>query len=58
MKLETDYRKNTSIDPLGNVRNGENHDEASLTAVAAVIAAAVLVVVMVMMGLGSAPFPN
>ena len=55
MKLDTRYRKNNTI---GNIKNMDSGHEASVPAVAAVIAAAVLLVVTIMMGLGSVPFPN
>ncbi len=58
MKIETRYRKNESISSIPDIRQVNAGQEASLTAVAAVIAAAVLLVITVMIGLGSLPFPN
>ena len=58
MKIETRYRKNDSIGSIPDIRQVDAGHEASLTAVAAVIAAAVLLVITVMIGLGSLPFPN
>lgn len=58
MKIETRYRRNDSIRSIPDVRNVDAGQEASTTAVAAVIAAAVLLVITVMIGLGAMPFPN